>query len=351
MTGDGVRELRVLQAKAYGRGGTLTDAEAQRLRALEAAGSVPDESAHERRPAPERSAASDAGVPRSDPTPAPEPEPVPAPRESPAPERSLWRRYGLTAAIMFVVCVALGVLVGWFVFGDRGPAPAQLSADQQQWQSELVASGVYDQGSLRAVRTERDVVVWFATRSDGSLVCLVLGDGATSAPACAAREQALAGGIHSSLVVASGDDEVPYEVGAQMYLTDAGDPAVVTYSYITASQSSNLYASTAEAEAAAALAAAGFDGRSVAVVGYDDDVPLWVAVEKATQRTCLVYDGSEPEPEMACQDPLGSAELPEPLVLDHRAEDGTTTRYEYTFGYAQQYLTISRGAGVDDARG
>ncbi|WP_449407697.1 hypothetical protein [Microbacterium maritypicum] len=349
MDDDGIGELRALQAKAYGRGGGLTDAEARRLREWEEPSRSP--------------AASSQPVPApvlvaelSDASPARGTDGRGAPVVSASGDadpassaRSLLRRFGTLAGIVVVVSVALGVLLGWLMFADRGAAPVALSVDQQQWQSELAASGVFDAGSIRAVTTERDVVVWFATKDGGSIVCMVLGDGESSVPSCTARQQAVDGGMRSSIVVGA-EDEVQYEVGAQLYLTRAGDPAVVSYGYIVSSQSSNMFASPEEAAVAASLADAGFDGRSVAVVGYDGDVPLWVAMDKETQRLCLLYDGSEPDPEKVCQQPWFASGDDETLVLEREGDDGVTTRYEYTSAYAQNYLTVTREV-ADDSRG
>lgn len=338
-----VRELRALQAKAHGRHGRLTDAEAQRLRELDGAAAAPSPAAS----APEPVLVADLRPPLADHAADARTTSGIASEDAarPASARGVLSRFGLPVGIV-VVCVALGVLLGWAMSGDGRAATVQLSAEQQEWQSQLVASGTFDQGSVRAVTTERDVVVWYATKDEGSIVCMVLGDGASTVPSCTSREQALAGGLRSSIVVADGEDDVEYEVGAQLYLTRDGHPAVVSYGYIASSQTSNMFASREQAAVAASLTDAGFDGRSVAVVGYDDGVPLWVGLDKETQRRCLVYDGSQPEPEMDCQDPWFMTGDDESLVLERVGDDGTMTQYEYTSAYAQEYPTITReGAG------
>ncbi|WP_341956695.1 hypothetical protein [Microbacterium sp. LWH13-1.2] len=122
---------------------------------------------------------------------------------------------------------------------------------------------------------------------------------------------------------------------------------------LTSAQSTSMFASQAEAEAAATLAEkTGLDSRSIMVAGYDDDVPIWTGIDMSTQRYCLVYDGSMPDPPMVCDDSLMLADADRTLVLEVTGvEDGEITRYEYRFGYGRQYLTVTKGTGVDDAAG
>ncbi|MFJ4224303.1 hypothetical protein [Microbacterium sp. NPDC089695] len=382
MADDDIRELRALQAKAYGRAGGLTDAEAARLRKIEGVrtranpaptgtmdspASVGSSSIRPSTGSATVTVATTAPTPTA-PTPAAPTPAAPTPAagsdsdEGAAPQadtpslRSLLARRGLAVALTIVAFIGVGILCGWLAFGDRGGETApQLSADQQGWQGDLIASGIYDTGSIRAVAIERDTVVWYATQRDGTNICLILGDGVKTAPTCSTREQVLTGGVYGSLSETSGEgddaDDVRYRVDAQLFLSSRGDPAVIAYSYVAPSEGSSMYANPEELAIADSLVEAGFDGRSLAVVGYDGDVPLWVGTMTGTQMYCLVYDGSRPEPDMECRDnPIGMPDE-EPLVLDRVDGDGETTRYEYTVGYAQQYLTISHGEGSDASRG
>lgn len=344
-------ELRALQARAYGRAGALSEADAARLHELEAGrkrGSEP--------PAPT------AAEPRSahiDPAASSvaEGDEISVSGETgavgathvdsaPAALRQHWRLAVAIAAASAVV----GVVLGWLIFADRGPAPMQLTAQQEEWQSAIVASGGFDPGSVRAMTQEEGVVIWFATKNESADVCLVLGHEDVTAPACTTREQARILGVNATLTKPVEQNQ-NYDVQAQMFLTQDGEPAVITRSYITSPQSSSMFASPEEAEAATTLAEqTGLDRRTIQVVGYDDQVPIWTGIDASTQRYCLVYDGSMPDPPMACDDGLMLADADRTLVLDF-ADDGATTRYEYQFGYGQQYLTVTRGWESDDAAG
>jgi len=346
-------ELRALQERAYGRDGALRVDEVARLRGLEAQRRASSSGAESEQPTAQGPAGADAPSSVSV-DPAPESAPAPAPRsqddgaEGSAPSSP--RTRGRSALLLASVCVVLGLGAGWLLFADRGISSMSLTSTQQEWQNAIVASGRYDPGSVRALREERGVVVWYATKDDGTQVCVVLGDAESTAPACTTREQALAQGVSASLVTVV-DDSQTLDVDAYMYLTDDGAPAIVTSSYMSMPQSSAQFATPEEAAVAVSLAEdVGLDRRSIMVVGYDGETPIWVGVDKATQRYCLVIDGSSPSPPMVCDDSLMLAETDRSLGLVVDDGDGIT-RYEYRFGYGQGYLTVTRdGEGDDVAR-
>lgn len=320
-------ELRALQARAYGRAGVLTDADAERLRQLEDA----------RAPRLAETDAVSTAVETD----------LRSHRESAAATlRTHWR----AASVVLVSLLLVGLALGWLLFADHGPAGMSLTAEQQEWHDAIIASGDFDPGSVRAVQEEKGVVIWFASKKDGEQVCLVLGDGETTAPACTTREQAMIQGVTASLMTVVGDGQ-NHDIDAQLFLTRDGEPAVVARSYLTAPPSGVGFASPEEAALSVSLAEqTGLDRRSVMVVGYDGDVPIWFGVDKETQRYCLVFDGSTPEPAMTCDDGLMLADADRSLLLEV-ANDGATTRYEYRLGYGQQYLTVTKGLGGDDAAG
>lgn len=344
-------ELRALQARAYGRAGALSEAEATRLRELEAGKTRVAEPPSPRRAQIEPAQIEPAGAIAVEGDGTSAAAEVRATGEASGdPALVALKQHWRAAAVISAVFAVVGLVAGWLIFADRGPAPMQLSAQQSEWQGALVASGDFDPGSVRAMTEEEGVVVWFATKNEGADVCLVLGHEDTTAPACTTREQATVQGVNATLTKPVSEAQ-SYDVQAQMYLTNGGEPAVITRSYITSPQSPSMFASQAEAEAATVLAEnTGLDRRSIVVVGYDDEVPIWTGVDMSTQRYCLVYDGSMPEPPMACDDGVMLADADRTLMLDI-ADNGETTRYEYEFGYGQQYLTVTRGWEGDDAAG
>ncbi|WP_311879678.1 hypothetical protein [Microbacterium forte] len=351
-------ELRALQARAYGRAGALNEVEAARLRELEAGKLRRTEPPAPREPEPAAPAPPHIEPAHIEPAASTVVEgagtAVSEDRTTGAPHGdsalAALRRHWRLAVAITAAFIVVGLVLGWLIFADRGPAPMQLSAQQEGWQSAIVASGDFDPGSVRAVAEEEGVVIWFATKNESADVCLVLGHEDATAPACTTREQATIQGVNATLAKPVSEAQA-YDIQAQMFLTQDGEPAVITRSYITSSQSTSMFASEAEAEAATTLAAqTGLDRRTILVVGYDDEVPIWTGIDTSTQRYCLVYDGSMPDPPMVCDDSLMLADADRTLVLDV-ADDGETTRYEYQFGYGQQYLTVTRGWESDDAAG
>ncbi|QDE34088.1 hypothetical protein FIV50_04335 [Microbacterium foliorum] len=344
-------ELQALQARAYGRAGALSEAEAARLRELEAGrtrrAEPPAPTAAEPRSAHTDPAAS--SVVEGDGASVSEEAIATGTTRVDSALAALRQHWRLAVAIAAAFAV-VGVVLGWLIFADRGPAPMQLTAQQEEWQSAIVASGGFDPGSVRAMTQEEGVVIWFATKNESADVCLVLGHEDVTAPACTTREQARILGVNATLTKPVEQNQ-NYDVQAQMFLTQDGEPAVITRSYITSPQSSSMFASPEEAEAATTLAEqTGLDRRTIQVVGYDDQVPIWTGIDASTQRYCLVYDGSMPDPPMACDDGQMLADADRTLALDV-VDDGETTRYEYQFGYGQQYLTVTRGWESDDAAG
>lgn len=338
-------ELRALQARAYGRSGALSAAEAERLHELESARVPEDGLAASTSPGPSEPAQREPA----------QREPADVVATGPGPHdvsalTVLRRRWPVVLGVS-VVFVVVGVLLGWLLFADRGPGPLQLTTTQQDWQAAIIASGDFDLGSIRALQEEEGVVIWFATKEGGANVCLVLGDDRATAPACTTREQASIQGVNATLTTVV-DESQSYDVEVQMLLTPDGEPAVIVRSYITSPQTNATFASQEEVQAAEALAeATGLDHRSIAVVGYDAGVPIWTGIDMETQRFCLVFDGSMPDPPMVCDDTLMLSGAESTLALDVEDAGGVATRYEYRFGYGQQYLTVTKGEAGDDAAG
>lgn len=364
---DDVAERRALQRKAFGPGGGLTDAEAARLRELDdarrrpspgpstsdpMAGSVPDT----RQPGPPRSRDSLATVPDDGETPTGDDAPV-VPDDERVDDATRTDRPDVTEArhrsrgmlaLAAVVMVLLGLGIGWLAFGRTGGAAVALSAEQQGWQSELIASGKYDPGSVRAVATEEGAVVWMATQNGGASVCLVLGSAESTTPSCNQREAVQKEGLWGE-VTTQRDDEYTRQVMAQLLLTPDGEPAVaVGVSEFGSGEGSGItYANEEETRTAARLVEEGFDPHSVWVVGYDRDVPIWTASEAETGRQCLVYDGATPDAPKACETTETLQEHDGRLRLQLTdAETGGLTTYELPGGGSPSFVIIREGSGV-----
>lgn len=366
-------ELRSLQARAYGRDSALTAADAERLRELEdrrvvpvvesgsaeriAAGPPVEDAESAAKPAGADGAADEidaasAGVPEGEAS----TEVEDAASSASSSWRSIlsalrprWRSIALAA----VVVLTVGVGIGWLAFGRSGAAAVELSAEQQGWQNDLLADGVYDPGSIRALAIEEGAVIWTATKGGQERTCLILGAGGAMVPTCERTERVASTGIYGSISVKGGGN-LQREVSAQMLFTASGEPAVAvsTYEY-DPTESGVTYANEKEAETAARLSENGFDASSLWVVGYDRDVPIWAGQQTESHTQCLIYDGSTDEAPVTCADPETMQDQASNLVLTVvDTETGGTTSLEMMSGSGPGYLVITRegdttGAGGD----
>jgi hypothetical protein len=371
---EAVAELRSLQERAYGRAGGLSDAEAARLKELQelrlvavvagrpletASGVAPvvgrgseatedpplvgrgSEATERRAERAERVEVTKRGFLRR----------LQGTGDASPPARSTiglirgLRARSLALAAAVIVAVLVGVLIGWVVFAPRTPHAVPLSAEQQSWQDEILVSAVYDPGSVRAIGEEDGTIVWFATRDDGAIVCAIIGDGVTTAPACRERDIAMMQGVQTSLRRAVEGGEGLVE--AQVQFDAEGDPAVLSSSSLIGGDAGGAYATEEEHATAALLTEGGYAPTSLTVVGHDGDVPIWIGLHLDADRWCLIYDGSAAPVEAACDDgaALNGGGTLELTHLDFTA--GTSTTIEYRFGPGSPYLEITRNH--DDA--
>lgn len=365
-------EMRALQVRAYGRVGELSREEADRLAELQAHVPEPREAVRpgplepvgaERAPVPTNEAhgspsfearltAADtalspaeqaeatgdsAGVDRSSPT---------------ASALSAVRALARPLAVAAVAVLALGVGIGWLVFGRADVSSVALTPEQQEWQTALLSEGVYDSGSVRAVAVEEGIVIWLATQDERDKTCLILSDGERTRPSCQATDLAEEEGIWGSLAVEIGED-VRREVTASVLFAPSGEPAVRVDSWDQTPGTANItYASEKETRIAAALAADGFDPNSIWVAGYDGDVPVWTATETDSQAQCLIYDGAGESSPRVCADPQTMTDQESGLVLNVvDPVSGDSTTFEMSQNSGPSYLVITRERGETGAGG
>jgi hypothetical protein len=368
------KELRSLQARAYGRDAALTEAEAVRLRELEdrrfAQVADPSQAAEGEPSAVEPLEETVAGARSDEPgdagsagdgrddsgvadaeadAKAGEPGAASSVRSLLSMMRTHWRPVAL--AVVGVLAVGLGV--GWLAFGRSDTASVALTAEQQEWQNDVISSGDYDSGSVRALAVEEGAVIWTATKGGRERTCLILGTGDLIVPTCSLTERVSAEGIYGSITVGAEDDR-QRQVNAQVLLTASGEAAVAVSSYdYDPTETGITYATENESQIAKRLVGEGFDAGSLWVVGYDDDVPVWTAVQRDTQSQCLIYDGSTGDAPLTCIDPETMQDQGASLVLNVVDTDsGAVTHFEMAANNGPGFLVITRegdaaGAGED----
>lgn len=370
-----LEELRALQARAYGRAAALSADDAVRLRELEErrvarAPEMPEDAAVEmtgsalREPDPLAGEDDDARATAAPVDEADAPlddtdtdteadtdtdadEDADVPRSAP-PLRVLLRRHWRPAAIAAVAVLLIGVGVGWLAFARPATAPVALTAEQQGWQDDLVSSGVYDAGSVRALAVEEGAGIWVATTDDGARSCLILSTGDVTQPSCDRRETVLQTGLYGSIAVENADEQ-RRQVSVQMLFTAVGEPAVAVSSYdYDPSIGGITYANEQESNTAERLVDEGFDANSLWVVGYDGDVPVWTGTQTASQNQCLIHDGSTADAPVICADPeTMQDQATSRLVLNVvDSETGAVTLLELLANRGPAYLVITREAGV-----
>lgn len=366
---DELAEMRALQGRAYGRDGELSAGEAARLDELQA--SVPErrETAHADRrmsSGPEHVATPALEIPGSR-TAGPEPaateadtpgsasvEPAEGAEEAGPPAfalssiRLLWRPLTLAA----VMVLAVGVGIGWLAFGRVVTPSIALSPEQQEWQTALLAEGVYDSGSVRAVAAEDGVVVWTATQDERENTCIILSDGERTRPNCQPTEVVEEDGIFGQLLVEISAD-VRREVMASLFFAPSGEPFVRMDSWDQMPGTSSItYASEEETRIAAGLAEDGYDPNSIWVAGYDGDVPVWTATVIDSQAQCLIYDGSSESSPRVCADAQTMMDQESGLVLNVVDPlSGQATTFEMSPNTGPTYLVITRERGEIGAGG
>lgn len=352
---EGRDELRALQARAYGRGGELSEAEASRLREL---------SRHQAEKAPVEPARSDApapvlisGVPRALVS-APRPEErasaasapdistddVPA-DATPRSLRSAIKNHWRPALIAIVSALIVGLGAGWMLFGRSDAEAIELSPEQQGWQT-AIADGGYDPGSLRPVAEQDGVVLWYATKMAGEKTCLVIADGEQVEVSCQGTEVVRVSGLSARLVL-EGEQET--EISGQLLLSPGGQPAVmVSASGITA-DTALVYANEDEERFAEELVSQGFNENTVFVVGYDGEHAIWTGFHPENGTQCLIYVVSVAESVSHC----GEDGLTENLwveYIDPQTSETTRAEWNWTSSVGAN-LVITKSEDTGDAAG
>lgn len=358
-------ELRSLQARVYGRDAAVTAADELRLRELEDRRLVRPPVATENDAVPTEDHAAEAPTPEvpldddeaadvdgvvlgegDDDAAAEVPPANPA-----ASLRSLVRERWRTVAVAVATVLVIGLGIGWLAFGRLGGgAPVELTAEQRQWQNDLISGGQYDSGSVHALAVEEGAVIWAATKNDRERTCLIIGTKGVVLPSCELTEKAAETGIYGSLTL-EGEGEVQRQLSVQMLFTAAGDPAVAVSSYDYDPMESGItYANDDEARIAKRLIEEGFDANSIWIVGYDGDVPVWSATKTESMSQCLIYDGATAEDPMACIDPETMQDQASNLVLNVvDTATGGVTHLEMGSSSGPSYLVITREGGVEGA--
>ncbi|MFB8189721.1 hypothetical protein ACFC14_10380 [Microbacterium sp. NPDC055988] len=339
-------ELRALQRKAYGRGGQLTEAESERLRALEDGVTA--------QPTADVADAPDLRQPHGAPeAKAQETQAQDAQETQEPPARGVTRQRAIMTLIAATAAVlAVGVGIGGALFAPRD-ASIPLTPEQQQRRGEL-ATEAFDPGSVRAVAQNADALVWYATQDGGSVACLILDVDELSQTNCLAVEETERG-LSAALSLpseASGEAAVSDTVYATMLMSTAGEPLVAIQRWGGVDSLTAQFPEEVR-DRAESLLTDGFE-LGLSLVGTFRSAPVWLADRLsdagATER-CLIVDAAGPVVckgfETAVAEGLGME-----LVSVDQATGGTkaVTALDLRFtGQQTPYLTVSVEAEEPEA--
>lgn len=310
-------ELRSLQVKAYGRDGGLSEAEARRLSELETARVEPAVEPVDRTPAVdahgdvEASGVAASGVeasgveasdgaqlrPAVDGSPvaddaASEHEPADPRRGEPVASglRGALRQHVRAVAAASALLLVVGLVAGWALFG-RPSGGIDLTGPEQERRSELQAGDDFDAGSVRAIGKDDDALVWFGTKQDGVMNCIVLDVGEQSSTACQrADDETNPWGFGAQLQTGEGKDSE--QVSASAVRSATGEVVAVIQRWESDPDSWLSQFAGEDRTRADELMAAGYDGYSFSIVGEFGGAPVWQAMrtEDGVSKQCLIVD-------------------------------------------------------------
>ncbi|MFB7250928.1 hypothetical protein [Microbacterium sp. NPDC056234] len=339
MTEAEAAELDELRAKAYGPNGALTDAQAQRLQELQdaargfsPAGGLPEDTD----PGREALEAGDAGAAESAET---------GHRQAASDVVATARRR-LRSRLVPVAVVALAVLVGvgagWALAAGTRASSIELTAQQQDWQDSIAATGDYDDGSLRALAVDAgtqiggDVspVAWAATREHGAERCLIVGDEAGSAATCATEYVARRDSMAVSYPRADDESGHVTITTALAIVTPDGEMAGrLTTHWLIREEVGRVSEDVVARDSA--VIAKNFAADALEMIGAFEAYPVWLA-SVAGGQSCLIYIGEIGIPLETCAPTRGLADQPLRLsIISHDAGEpdgaGEQTTFELTF--------------------
>ncbi|WP_341975671.1 hypothetical protein [Microbacterium sp. LWO13-1.2] len=385
LSADELVELRALQARAYGREGGLSDADAERMRQLELQ-RMPASSADQG--VSSRSARStvgeatlmdrasssvvERGAQRRDETPAPAStadqrvstrfarsttgdgadgsttEVAPEDSSSRGTLRRFWRQLAAVAAALLL----LGLAAGWAIFGQR-PEVIALTDDEVQRRVELYDKGNYDEGSVRAIARDEEALVWYASRNDGDFACIVLDVGELSGLDCRPVADVAAHGANVYLTLEESDPDPEtgaYEstgVGATLLYSVDDEPMVAIQRWTNSGSWLDQFDESRHPRVEE-LIAQGYDVSMLNEAGSFEGRPVWLAHRAENDERCLIVDRESSSAE-AC---LPSAQALEDglslTIADVDAARGISKSWTFDVLFTKwqtPYLTITADAG------
>jgi len=296
---------RELQRRAFSPGGGLTPEEAVELRMLSVPASEqepqvstpePDSDAAPI-PAAETAAAAET-APASETLPVSETDALSAASDSAASDPVPARRPRWAPVVVTVAALVLGVGAGWLSAPRAAQASPSMTAVQQQIEDEIVASGEFDADTVQFRGTKEGAELWSALRDEQQ--CVILNFGDQRSTGCHSPEQP-----EESLAVAVAqlqtheDDREVVVYGYLIRNLAGGVSPVIERMQMGVSNWQSQY-SPEELTLVEALEKSGVRGSDVQILGYDDDIPIWITSYE--DRCVAVVDPADRTVRQSCHD-------------------------------------------------
>lgn len=306
LSADEVRELRFLQGRAYGRDGALTDREARRLGELQEKARVsPDPVGAPTALDPSTAVSVDTRAPAADAVESASGAPTTAAPEADTPEPAgdvpsdppqrrlggILRGHLKTVVAASAVLLLVGLAAGWALFG-RPDGGVAMTAAQQERRVELQTTGDFDQGSVRIIGQDDDATVWYGTKQEGELACIVLEVGDDATDMCQPEDELEASGYNAGVSLIDGEGESGMQINASAVRAASGEIVAIIQRWPSGGDDWLSQFTGAERTRAEQLLDLGFEEYSFSVVGYVNDLPVWrgARIEDGMSQDCLVVD-------------------------------------------------------------
>ncbi|MGB3376204.1 MAG: hypothetical protein WBA87_13820, partial [Microbacterium sp.] len=202
---------------------------------------------------------------------------------SPAPRTEQRPRRRWLLPVIAVVVLLTGFAFGRFVLGSGADSVPMNTSQQDAW-AKLEGADTYVPGSVTLLGSKYGADVWTAHRKETDVECMILTRADDKAEACGMLEPEQ-GDFNLQATLAYTDDGVSYSLYATAARDMLGNPISVLQRYANEEWDWRSTFSDAELATVHTLEAAGFDGASLSIIGYDGDVPVWVY---QNERYCMM---------------------------------------------------------------
>ena len=204
-----------------------------------------------------------------------------------------WRRHPIGFALGAVAAaLGLGLGIGWAVWGWDAEAYA-LGAANADRRAQLEESDLYDSGTLTPLTEQYGLVIWSAERSNGDEACVIItGPDEMNKNGCIPSEQLdESAWPNATATVPEGEEKAGQQLMAAMMMSPTGELVPVIQVWDQTSSGWESQYNDAELAQLRELEAAGYEGSALGILGYDGDTVVWSNWTSA--GVCIIVSADE----------------------------------------------------------